>query len=107
MDTDTAIDTDTLTDTSIPDTLRITRNWHQIHLQAHIRKHIQVPRFPEPLKAQGSSRGLSSRLWGRGCHVVVAAPCVWRGAPGLHWRLLVLRMGSKRQGISEERGREV
>ena len=87
-------------------TLRIIRNWHQIHLHAPIRKHIQVPRFPEPLKAQGSSRGLSSRLWGRGCHVVGAVFPHWRWVPDLRWRLLVLGMGSNRQDMVEERGRE-
>ena len=44
--TDTHTDIDT--DPNHKDTLRITRNWHQIHLRTHVPIHIQVPRFPKP-----------------------------------------------------------
>ena len=44
--TDTLTDIDT--DPNHKDTLRITRNWHQIHLRTHVPIHIQVPRFPKP-----------------------------------------------------------
>ena len=88
-------------------TFRIIRNWHQIHLHAPIRKHIQVPRFPEPLKAQGSSWGLSSRLWGRGCHVVGASDHHWRFVRDLllrmHWRCAA----ATPEGMAEARGGEV
>ena len=59
MDTDTVIDADTLTDASTPDTLRITRNWHQIHLQAHVSIHVQVPQFPEPYMIHEIPRDIS------------------------------------------------
>ena len=64
MDTDTAIDADTLTDASIPDTLRITRNWHQIHLQAHVPIHIQVLQFPEPYMIHENPRDISIEFLG-------------------------------------------
>ena len=56
--TNTITDTGAYTDTHIQTyadvthrlkhPLRIIRNWHQLQLLAHIRIHIQAPRFPEP-----------------------------------------------------------
>ena len=42
--------------TPIHSTFLIIRNWHQIHLQARIHKHIQVPRFPKPYQIHGTPR---------------------------------------------------
>ena len=47
-DTDTDVNTDTVTGTHIIHILRIIRNWQQIRLHAHMHTHIQVPRFPKP-----------------------------------------------------------